>query len=95
MSAEDLDAVLERIARLWTEMQGTRTRDPKHAKLMAEIHDQSAIYLRLVDLQRGLSKVDRADKTGKPEKPDKAARVDKPERADRAESADKASRRQE
>jgi hypothetical protein len=88
MSAEDLDAVLERIARLWTEMQATRTRS-KHAKLMAEIHDQSAVYLRLVDLQRRLDKVDRADKTDKPQKPDK------PERADKAESVNKASRQQE
>jgi hypothetical protein len=89
MSAEDLDAVLERIAHLWTEVQATRTRDPRHAKLMAEIHDQSAVYLRLVDMQRRLGKVDRAEKT------DKRDKADKPERANKAESVDKVSRHQE
>jgi hypothetical protein len=83
MSTHDLDAVLERIARLWTEMQATRPRDPRHAQLMAEIHDQSATYLRLLDLQR------RLDKTDKPAKTDKPTKTDKPDRVD------KASRRQE
>jgi hypothetical protein len=63
MSAHDLDAVLERIARLWRELQATRTRGPKRATLMAEIHDQSVTYLRLLDLQRPLDKVDSANKT--------------------------------
>jgi hypothetical protein len=51
MSTDELDAVLQRITRLWTEMRATPARDPRHAKLMAEIHDQSATYLRLLDLQ--------------------------------------------
>jgi hypothetical protein len=56
MSAHDLDAVLQQIARLWIEMQATPARDPKYAKLMAEIHSQSAAYLRLLDRQEGLDK---------------------------------------
>jgi len=84
MSAPDLDAVLERIARLWTEMQATRTRDPKHEKLMVEIHDQSAAYLRLLDLQRTLGEVDRAGRPGKPGKLGKPDKADVPDRADKA-----------
>jgi hypothetical protein len=89
MSTRDLDAVLERIARLWTEMQATRTRDPRHAKLMAEIHDESATYLRLVDQQRRLGQAERAAKTGKTDTTDKS---DGAERADGADKADRAGR---
>jgi hypothetical protein len=84
MSTRDLDAVLERIARLWTEMQATRTRDPRHAKLMAEIHDESATYLRLVDQQRRLGQVERAARTSKSDTTDKRDRAEGADRADRA-----------
>ena len=50
--ADDLDVILKRIARLWSEMQATRTRDPEHARLMAEIHSQTATYLQLLDRQK-------------------------------------------
>jgi hypothetical protein len=50
--ADDLDVILKRIARLWSEMHATRTRDPKHAKLMAAIHSQAATYLQLLDRQK-------------------------------------------
>jgi hypothetical protein len=57
--ADDLDIILKRIARLWSEMRSTRTRDPKHATLMAEIHSQTATYLQLLDRQ----KIDKAPRT--------------------------------
>jgi hypothetical protein len=98
MSARDLDTVLERIARLWTEMQATRTRDPRHAKLMAEIHDQSATYLRLVDQQRHPGQVDRGAKAAKTDSTAKTAKTDragKLESADKPDGADKPSRHRE
>ena len=49
--AHDLNVILKRIAQLWSEMHATRTRDPKHARLMAEIHSQAATYLQLLDRQ--------------------------------------------
>jgi hypothetical protein len=50
--ADDLDVILKRIAQLWSEMHATRTRDPKHAKLMEEIHSEAATYLQLLDRQK-------------------------------------------
>jgi hypothetical protein len=50
--ADDLDVILKRIARLWSEVHATGTRDPKHATLMAEIHSQAATYLQLLDRQK-------------------------------------------
>jgi uncharacterized protein involved in exopolysaccharide biosynthesis len=50
--ADDLNAILKRIARLSSEMHATPTRDPKHARLMAEIHSQAATYLQLLDRQK-------------------------------------------
>jgi hypothetical protein len=63
--ADDLDAILKRIARLWSEMHATPTRDPKHARLMAEIHSQAATYLQLLDRQ----KTDKAPKAHQAKEP--------------------------
>jgi hypothetical protein len=68
--ADDIDLILKRIARLWSEMHATRTRDPKRATLMAEIHSQAATYLQLLDRQK-------TDKAPKPRQAKETGRRDR------------------
>jgi hypothetical protein len=74
MSAPELVAILERIARLWSELQATPVGDPKHEKLMGEIHDESATYLRLFDLQEARDRSPRAPRAPRVPKPPAAPR---------------------
>jgi hypothetical protein len=80
MSARDRDVVLQEIARLWSELQATPMRHPKHAELMEEIHAQSATYLIMIEEERGLDQVSKPRKAPKPSKAPKASRASRHEK---------------